>query len=44
MLFLVRALALENDVAGQTVLHKEAELRLVQHVFLGPKVDLDGLR
>ena len=43
MLLLVRALALENDVAGQTILDEEAELRLVEHVFLRPEVDLDGL-
>jgi len=43
MLFLVRALALENDVAGETVVYHEAELRLVEDVFLRPEVDLDGL-
>ena len=43
MLLLVRALALENDVAGQTILDEEAELGLVEHVFLRPEVDLDGL-
>jgi len=42
VVFLVGASSLENDIAWQTVLDSEAELRLVEHVFLRSKVDLDG--
>jgi len=34
VVFLVGASSLENDIAWQTVLDSEAELRLVEHVFL----------
>lgn len=43
VVLLVRASAFENNVAGEAVLDGEAELRLVEDVFLGPEVDLDGL-
>jgi hypothetical protein len=35
VIFLVRASSFENDVAWHTILGSEAELRLVEDVFLG---------
>ena len=34
VVFFVRALSFENDIAGQSVLDSKAELGLVEHVFL----------
>lgn len=39
MVFLVRALALEDDVARQTVFDDEAELALVNHILLRSEVN-----
>lgn len=41
MVLLVGSIAFENDIAWKAILDKEAELGLVKHILLRPKVDLD---
>jgi hypothetical protein len=44
VVLLVRALALEYDIAGDAVFDGEAEFGLVEHVLLWSEVNQDGLR
>lgn len=43
VVFLVGTFALQNHVAGEPVLHDEAELRLVDDVLLGTEVNQQSL-
>ena len=44
MVLFIGASTFENDIAWKSIFNCEAELRLVEDIFLGSKVDLDGTR
>jgi len=43
MIFLVGAFTLQDHIARKTILHSETELRFVEHILFGSKVNQNCL-